>query len=108
MTSHRTGDVVKTHLPQNGIVEQTLDENDVRILPDLLPGVQSALGARQKAVRRGRNRQAAAIEIALQWKHDAVRVGVVATDSDQTGLMQCPERITQLCQPTPEAAAGRV
>jgi len=22
--------------------------------------------------------------------------------------MQCPERITQLCQPTPQAAAGRV
>src|SRR5271170_5176675 len=108
MTSHRTGDVVKTGLPQHGVVEQTLDKNHVRILPDLLPCVQATLGARQKAVRWRRNRQAAGIEIALQWKHDAVHVGVVATGSYQTGLMQCVERIAQLCQPTPQAAAGRV
>jgi hypothetical protein len=38
--------------------------------------------------------------------NDAVRVGLAATGSDQTGLMQCPERITQLCQPTPQAAAS--
>ena len=78
MSSQRAGDVVKTGLPQDGVVEQTLDENHLRILPDLLPSVQATLGARQEAVRRRRSRQAAAIEIAFQRKDDAMHVGVVA------------------------------
>ena len=56
MISHRAGDVAKTGLPQNGIVEQALDENHFRRLTDLLPRVQTALGAGQKAVRRRRDR----------------------------------------------------
>ena len=54
MVSHRTGDVVKTGLPQRGVVEQTLDENHFRRLPDWLPQVQPTLGPRQKPVRRRR------------------------------------------------------
>ena len=37
MGSQRAGDVLKTGLPQHGIVEQPLDENHFRVLPDLLP-----------------------------------------------------------------------
>ena len=108
MGSHRAGDVVKTGLPQHGVVEQPLDENHFRILADLLPAVQAALGARQEAVRRRRSREAAAIEIAFQRKDDAVGVGVVADGSHQTGLTQSRQRVTQLRQPTSQATAGRV
>src|SRR5437660_1227441 len=44
MISHGAGDVVKTGLPQHGIVEQALHENHFRIPPDLLPCVQATLG----------------------------------------------------------------
>src|ERR1700730_3624988 len=108
MISHRAGNVAKTGLPQNGIVEQTLHENHFRRLMDLLPSVQAALGAGQKAVRRRRVRQTAAIKVASQSKHDAMRVGVVAGASDQTGLLASLERIAQLRQPTSQAATGRV
>jgi len=39
MISHRAGDIAKTGLPQNGVVEETLDEYHVRVLPDLLPAI---------------------------------------------------------------------
>ncbi len=48
MGSHRTGDVVKTCLPQHGLVEHTLDENHFRIAPDLFPCIQAALGCLAK------------------------------------------------------------
>ena len=108
MSSHRAGDVVKTGLPQHGVVEQTLDENHFRISPDLLPCIQAALGARQEAMRRRRSREAAAIEVAFQRKDDAMHVGVVAGGSHQAGLTQSLERVAQLRQPTSQATAGRV
>ena|SRR6516162_8061701 len=54
LSSHRAGNVMKTRLPQDGIVEQTFDEDHLRALLDLLPRVQAALGARQETVRRCR------------------------------------------------------
>src|SRR5260370_13208003 len=108
MISNGAGDVVKTGLPQYGIVEQALDKNHLRISPDLLPGVQATLGTRQETVRWRRSRDAAAIEIAFQRKHQAMPVGVVAHGRDQTGLMQSLQRVAQLHQPTPQATAGRV
>jgi hypothetical protein len=88
MISHGAGDVVKAGLQQDGVVERTLDQNHLRTLPDLLPRVQATLGARQETVRWRCGRQAAAIEIAFQRKHDAMRVGVVARGGYQTGLTQ--------------------
>ena len=82
MGSQRAGHVVKTGLPQHGVVEQALDENHIRGSPDLLPAVQAALGAGQEAMGRGRRRDAAAIEIAFQGKHDTVPVSVVADGGD--------------------------
>src|SRR5713226_2127967 len=52
MGSQRAGDVAKTGFPQRGVVEQALDQNHFRMPPDLIPGVQAALCARQKPVRR--------------------------------------------------------
>jgi len=66
MGSQSAGDVVKAGLPQHGVIEQTLDENHFRVMPDLPPGVQITLGAWQEAVRRGRGRDAAAVEIAFR------------------------------------------
>jgi hypothetical protein len=51
---------------------------------------------------------AAAIEIALQRKGDAIHVCVVADGSDQTGLTQGVERVAQSHQPTSQATAGCV
>src|SRR6202158_4513340 len=69
MGSQRTGDVVKTGLPHNGVVEQTLHENHFRVSPGLFPRIQTAFGAGQETMRWSRSRETAAIEIAFQRKH---------------------------------------
>src|SRR5262245_1906983 len=108
MVSDRAGDIVKTGLPQYGIIEQTLDENYFRIAPDLLPAIQAALSTRQKPVRQCRSREAAPIEIAFQRKDDAMGEGVVASRSHQTGLTQSHPRVAQLHQPTSQTTARGV
>src|SRR6185295_6624853 len=72
-----TGDILKTCLPQHGIVEQALHEDHFRISSRVRPKVQAAFGARQKAVRGRRRRNAAAIEIAFQRKDNPAHVWVV-------------------------------
>ena len=62
MGAQRTGDVVKTRLPQHRIVEQSLDQNHLGALPYLLPGIQATLGAGQKAMGKG-GADAAAVEV---------------------------------------------
>lgn len=52
MVSDRAGDIVKTGLPQYGIIEQTLDENYFRIAPDLLPAIRARLKRSQGLVAR--------------------------------------------------------
>src|SRR5258708_30692115 len=99
---------MKAGLPQDGVVEKTLDENHFRIAPHLFPCIQTALGAWQKPVGWRCGRDATAIEIVFQWKDDAMDVSVIAERGDQTGLTQSGERVAQLCQPTPQATAGRV
>src|SRR6266849_2123147 len=88
ISSQRTGDVVKTGLPQNGVVEQTLHQNHLRVSPGLLPRIQAAFGAGQEAMRRSRSRETAAVEIAFQRKDDAMHAGVIAEGSYQAGLTQ--------------------
>ena len=92
MVAQRAGDVVKTGLPQHGIVEQPLDENHFRVVPDLLPAIQATFGARQETGEVAPKPKAAAIEIAFQRKDDAVDVCIVASGSHQTGLTQIAER----------------
>src|SRR5215831_5324185 len=108
LSSHRAGNVVKAGLPQHGVIEQTLHEDYFRTLPDLLPRVQATLGTGQETMCRRRGRQTAAIEVSLQRKHDAMRVGVVSRSGYQTGFTQCLERVPQLHQPTSQASARRV
>ena len=106
MGSQRAGEVMKTGLPQHGIVEQALDENDFGMAAGLSPCIQTTPGARQKPVRRRRGGDAAAIQIAFQREDDAMHVSVVASGGDQTGLTQSRERIAQLRQPASQAAAA--
>jgi hypothetical protein len=49
-SAQRTGEVAKPRLPQHGIVKQSLDENHVGALPNLLPGIQPTLGAREESM----------------------------------------------------------
>src|SRR6202022_814326 len=93
MGSQRTSEVVKTGLPQNGIVEQTLHQNHLRVSPGLFPRIQATFGAGQETMRRSRSRDTAAIEIAFQRKDDTMHVGVIAEGSYQAGLPQSRERV---------------
>src|SRR5215472_7223310 len=88
MGSQRTGDVLKPGLPQQGIVEQALDEDDFGMRSGLRPAVQAAFRSGQKAVRRRRRRKAAAVEVVLQRKDNPTHVCVVAHAGYQTGLTQ--------------------
>src|ERR1035437_10217609 len=108
MVSQRAGNVLEAGLPQCSVVEQALNKDYFRIGPDLLPGVQAAFGTWQETVRRRRCRDAAAVEIAFQWKDDSMHVCVVPAGADQAGLAQSRQRVTQLSQPTPQTTAGRV
>jgi hypothetical protein len=38
---------------QHGIIKQPLDQNYLRAIPNLVPGIQAALGARQKSMGKG-------------------------------------------------------
>jgi len=93
MGSHSASDVMKTGLPQNGVVEQPLHQNHFRVSPGFLPRIQAAFGAGQETMRRSRSRETAAIEIAFQRKDDAMHIGVITEGSSQTGLPQSRERI---------------
>ena len=62
MRAQRAGHVVKTRLPQHGIVEQPFDKNHLGAVPDLLPCIQTALRAGQEAMSES-SADAAAVEI---------------------------------------------
>ena len=62
MRTQRAGDVTKTRLPQRGIVEQPLDEDDLGAMSNLLPGIQAAFAAGQEAMGEGRS-DTAAVEV---------------------------------------------
>ncbi len=50
--AHRAGDDVESGLPQHGVIEESLDQNQFWILPSLVPCVQPAFGSRQETMRR--------------------------------------------------------
>ena len=62
MGAQGTGEVVKTRLPQHGIVEQSLDQNDLGALLNLLPGIQATLGSREEAMGKS-GADTAAVEV---------------------------------------------
>src|SRR5439155_795424 len=56
MRAQRAGDVAKTRLPQHGIIEQPLDENDLVALLNLVPGIQATLRAVKESMAAGGTR----------------------------------------------------
>ena len=62
MRAQRAGDVAKTRLPQHGIVEQPLDENDLRAMLNLIPGIQATFRAVKESMSEGGS-DTAAVEI---------------------------------------------
>jgi len=62
MYAQRAGHVGEARLPQYRIIKQALDEDDFRVVANLLPGIQSALAAGQEAMGEG-GAEAAAVEV---------------------------------------------
>ena len=110
--AQRAGEVMKTCLPQHGIVEQPLDENYLRAMLNLLPGIQAALGARQKSMGKG-IAQAAAVEVdnasaVTAGEDDATVEGVAALRVDQANLAKKIERIALSGKMPTQASAGSI
>ena len=62
MRAQGAGHVGEARLPQHRIVEQALDQDDFRVVADLLPGIQSPLAAGQETMGEG-GAEAAAVEV---------------------------------------------
>jgi len=62
MRAQRAGDMAKTCLPQHGIVEQSLDQNHLGAVLNLLPSIQATLGAREESMGEGGS-DTAAVEV---------------------------------------------
>jgi len=97
MGAQRAGDVVKTRLPQHGIVEQPFDKNHLGALLNLLPTIQVTLGAREESMGEGGS-DTAAVEVddapALAAREDDAPVeGIVTLQIEQTETLQEIARI---------------
>jgi hypothetical protein len=62
MRAQRAGDMAKTCLPQHGIVEQSLDQNHLGAVLNLLPSIQATLGAGEESMGEGGS-ETAAVEV---------------------------------------------
>ena len=112
MCAQRAGDVLKARLPQYGIVEQSLDQNDLGAVPDLLPCIQATLGARQEAMREG-GADAAAIQVddvlaLAQREDDALIESIGALRVEQSDLPQQIEGMTLCREMTAQTSAGGI
>ena len=72
----------------------------------MLPAIEPALTATQKAVRR-RIPDTAPIQIRFQRKHNAAAVGVMPLLVHQTGPLEITQRVAELSQPTRQALTRR-
>ena len=111
-SAQRAGDVAKTRLPQHGIVEQPLDENQLGAWPNLLPGIQATPGAREKSMSAG-GIDTTAVEVddasCLATREDDAPVkGVAALRVEQAETPQEIERIALSREMTAQARAGGV
>ena len=96
MRAQRTGHVVKARLPQYGIVEQAFDKDDLGAVPNLLPCIQAALGARQETMSEG-GADAAAVEVddvlaLAQREDDALIESIGALRVDQADSVAADRR----------------
>ena len=112
MRAERTGDVVKTSLPQHGIVEQTFDENHLGALLNLLPGIQATFGAGKEAMSDGCS-DAAAVEVdhafaVAAGEDDALVESVAAAGIQQAEVLQEIASIALRGEMLAQAPAGGV
>ena len=112
MRAQRAGDVAKTGLPQHGIVEQPLDENDLGALLNLLPGIQAALGAGEESMGKGGS-DTATVEIddasvLAAGEDDAPVKGVAALRVEQAETLQEIARIALSREMPTQAPTGGV
>src|SRR5882762_5710415 len=112
MRAERTGDMAKTRLPQHGIIEQPLDENDLGALLNLVPGIQATLRAVKESMGEGGS-DTAAVEIddaaaLAAGEHDAPVEGIAALRIEQAETPQEIERIALSGEMPAQAAAGGV
>jgi hypothetical protein len=78
---------VEARLPQHGIVEQALHENDLFASANLLPCIQPAFTTRQKPMW-SHVPDAPSVKIAFQRKDDAMSIGVAPASIHQPCLAQ--------------------
>ena len=88
--TERTSDVAKTCLPQRGIIEQPLDENDLGAMLNLIPGIQAAFRAVKESMGEGGS-DTAAVEIddtpaLATGEHDASVEGIAALRIEQAEM----------------------
>ena len=87
MCAQRASEVAKARLPQHGIIEQPLNENDLGALLNLIPGIQATLRAVKESMGEGGG-DTAAVEIddtpALATREDHAPIeGIVPLRIDQ-------------------------
>jgi hypothetical protein len=98
MGAHSGGRMAKTGLPQHGQVEQAFDENQRGEMTNRVPGEQTALGAREEAMRKSRADTAAVevddLALLTAGKHHTSTEGITALRVDETMMQQFIERVT--------------
>lgn len=112
MRAQRAGHVGKASLPQYGIVEQTLDQDDRGEMPHSVPAVQAAFRSWQEAMRKG-GADAASVEVddvlaLIQRKDDALIKSIGALRVDEAESAQQIERMTLRGEMSAQYSAGRI
>src|SRR5580692_11983457 len=104
--------MAKTCLPQHGIVEQSLDQNHLGAVLNLLPSIQATLGAGKESMGEGGS-DTAAVEVddasALAAREDDAPVeGVAALWVEQAETLQEIARIALSREMSAQAPAGGI
>src|SRR3984893_3989759 len=112
MRAQRAGDMAKPCLPQHGIVEQSLDQNHLGAVLNLLPSIQATLGAREQSMGEGGS-DTAAVEVddasALAAREDDAPVeGVAALWVEQAETLHEVARLAFTREMSAQAPAGGI
>jgi len=102
--------MAKARLPQHGIVEQTLNENHLGTLLNLLPGIQATLGAGEEPMSEGGSDTAAVeiddVSVLAAGEDDASVEGIAALCIEQAETLQEIARIALSGEMPAQAPAG--
>lgn len=110
MGSEGAGSIGKACLPKHGYIERTFHNNQLREVPDELPGEPATFGPRQEAMWWS-HVNTAAIKIdhlARRWarEHHPAIEGVSPQLVHQSGVAQKSRPEAQPAQLTPQVSAG--